>query len=693
MHRASSSPSSWLVLAVLALAVGCNPPTPPVTLPPTPEPEPSRVVTARLSVSLPPDAPSGEVTRVSATLTASDFSARSLELTRSGSTWTGVFSEVPVGSGRAFSAEAFDASGHKRYVGGVENLSAVAGQELGVSFTLQRVPPPVPTHGGADIDISLNRRPVLSGLTASPSRVDVGQRTTVSALVADPEGDALAYQWSASGCTGLLEDAASPSARFTPDARPSGDACGTCRLSLLVTDARGAQTHGSLGLCVGPAPSASFAPQIVDIDMEDTNVGQGQPVRLGVRAWDPQGSALTFTWEPVIGHFDPEPTHTATTSTAVWVVPACIPFDAYPPVRVTVRNAAGQTAVAPFPLTFDGVPTCNTHWVPTGALASPREGHTATLLESGKVLVIGGWDGTRALATPELFDPNSGEWTPLTPMKTPRAGHTATRLDGDRVLVVGGYSAPPLVSLFSAEILDPLTGQWTEVATLDTRRYHHTATRMSWGGIIITGGRNATDQLSNTELYEPGHGTWIYQGDMRATRVQHTATLLPGDKVLVIGGVGTGSNTAESYNYITGKFTPAGTLSRSRSRHTATLLPNGKVLVTGGDTGSGPTDSAELYDPALQASVPARSMASPRAGHTATLLPNGKVLVVGGTNGGGPLNTAELYDPVTNLWGPASSLAGPKQGHTAVRMPSGQVLVTGGSTASAPSATCELYDP
>ena len=48
-------------------------------------------------------------------------------------------------------------------------------------------------------------------------------------------------------------------------------------------------------------------------------------------------------------------------------------------------------------------------WTVTGTMVTPRSGHTATLLPSGKVLVAGG--GTKPNASAELYDPATGAWT------------------------------------------------------------------------------------------------------------------------------------------------------------------------------------------------------------------------------------------------------------------------------------------
>ena len=50
-------------------------------------------------------------------------------------------------------------------------------------------------------------------------------------------------------------------------------------------------------------------------------------------------------------------------------------------------------------------------WTATGSLDTARDGHTATLLPNGKVLVAGGYVTRGALASAELYDPASGTWT------------------------------------------------------------------------------------------------------------------------------------------------------------------------------------------------------------------------------------------------------------------------------------------
>jgi hypothetical protein len=84
---------------------------------------------------------------------------------------------------------------------------------------------------------------------------------------------------------------------------------------------------------------------------------------------------------------------------------------------------------------------------------------------------------------------------------------------------------------------------------------------------------------ATAELYNPATKVWRLTGSMPGGRIGHTATLLPNCKVLIVGD----NPTAVTYNYVTGKFSPAGSEgSFQRSYQTATLLPNGKVLIAGG---------------------------------------------------------------------------------------------------------------
>ena len=202
-------------------------------------------------------------------------------------------------------------------------------------------------------------------------------------------------------------------------------------------------------------------------------------------------------------------------------------------------------------------PTTGT-WTATGSLNAPRYLHTTTLLPNGKVLVVGGlndyFNGPGGqglpLSSAELYDPATGQWTYTYPMSTNRFGHTATLLPTGKVLVVGGSDWINACS--SAELYDPATELWTPTGSLNTTREWHTATSLPNGKVLVAGGEYSdtnfnTIMLSNAELYDPTNGTWMQVGTMTDARGYGlTATLIPSGKVLFAGGLGTNGTLASA---------------------------------------------------------------------------------------------------------------------------------------------------
>jgi hypothetical protein len=339
-------------------------------------------------------------------------------------------------------------------------------------------------------------------------------------------------------------------------------------------------------------------------------------------------------------------------------------------------------------------------FLPTGSMQDEREGHTATLLLDGRVLITGGLgfiegiDDVFPQATAELYDPNTGTFSRTGAMSQARHLHRATLLSNGEVLITGGLSpvapADRIGQPTSAvEIYDPKTGAFTATGNMKTTRFEHTATALLNGRVLLAGGYTAT-----AEVYDRVTGTFTTVGNMSAARAFHAATRLPDGRVLITGG-DSGSfsgcqsfSSTEIFDPAKAGFVLAPAMAAPRAGHTATLLPSGKVLLAGGYPDGSDWEwcnlttlpHAELFDPASGTAAAPIAMTVPRAEHTATLLPNGQVLLVD--------DSAELFDPVTAVFALTGSPYTSGYRRTATLLLNGRVLITGGGTSSA-----ELYYP
>jgi N-acetylneuraminic acid mutarotase len=354
----------------------------------------------------------------------------------------------------------------------------------------------------------------------------------------------------------------------------------------------------------------------------------------------------------------------------------------------------------------------------TGSLNVARYQHTAVLLATGQVLVMGGIGvngNYDSLASAELYNPSKGKWTFTGNMVVGRTGHTATMLKTGQVLVTGG-SAYEIHCYASAELYNPSTGAWTPTGNMTQPRCLHSATLLPDGNVLVAGGVGSlydsntvsdTDTVATAEIYNPTIGTFTATGGLDASRADAATTLLQDGKVLTVGGYSkTGQSTtvtyltsAELYDPTRGQWSLTTSIPVSSFESTSPVtLANGHVLIS---------NAAQFYSLSTAtwtATGPLPTIAGPP--QVAAPLDTGNVLGTGThckstkyySCGFGPTGNAYLYNSSANTWSVTGSMNNARFSHSMTVLPNGQVLVAGGYVHPpqgylTPLSTAELYTP
>lgn len=345
-------------------------------------------------------------------------------------------------------------------------------------------------------------------------------------------------------------------------------------------------------------------------------------------------------------------------------------------MRKLIGSAAALVLLLLFPFlvhaTFPSVATGT--WSPAQPLTAARSGAATVMLQDGRLLIIGGNNGSASVASVDIVDA-AGNITAGPPMNMARAQHTATVLPDGRVLVVGGVdvSGNPIGT---AEIFDPSinasqANPWTSTGPLVQARSGQTATLLHDGTVLIAGGASGSQILNTLELFNAASGTngsfKMLAATLSSPRARHAAALLNDGTVLIIGGwdgtisvpqppatTGTAHAlaTTDIYDASAQQVRAGPALNVARMSLTATIQLDGQVFVAGGNDGTQDLASTETFDPTASPQPTSftpgsLSLTTPRSNHLAFLLPhNGGTLLVGGTSNGTAIATAELYLPV-----------------------------------------------
>lgn len=386
----------------------------------------------------------------------------------------------------------------------------------------------------------------------------------------------------------------------------------------------------------------------------------------------------------------------------------------------------------------------------TGNLTEPSDDHTATLLDDGRVLVVGSLFA-------DLYDPATGTFTPTKgqPLYVDRWNglgrfqHAAIRLRNGKVLIVGGGSLvaplglpnfPPPFSVY-AELYDPATDSFTQTGSMVTERFALQPVLLPDGRVLIAGGQGccvaiplhggmmiSDSTLASAEIYDPDAGTFSLFGDpffpyaLNAPRGRVNVAQLADGRILFAGGfayeVSPTPNgafafyrymaTADIYDPLLQTFVPTSVMAFGRAGAAAVALPDGSAYIAYQASDpitieSMPYAPAERFDPISQTfarigNPPTYDGGANRdAWDRAVVLNNGKVLLAGGLSS---TDAADLYDPATDAYARTrGNMVTSRYSQTATKLADGRVLYVGGDHIDPVTGeltvldSAEIYDP
>lgn len=299
-------------------------------------------------------------------------------------------------------------------------------------------------------------------------------------------------------------------------------------------------------------------------------------------------------------------------------------------------------------------------------------------------------------ANAELFDPVS-QTSRLIAMTAGRIGHSATLLPSGRVLIIGGGYGKA-ATLRSAEIFDPATEGFRPTASPLEGRTDHSAILLGTGKVLVLGGDVSgvgSTPTAGAELYDPATEAFVRTGSMITPRRTYGVVMLGNGSILVAGGTTTGKRViadAETYDVPSGTFSRTGALSFAREKHTASVLRDGTVLLVGGSEQgpeAGRLTSSEIFDPETGRFSAGPKLTIPRHKVVSIALTNGSVLVVGG---GAEL--AEVYNPTAKRFERIPGARNTERYYPAVAaLGENRVMISGGYTSGGSKTSTWVYQP
>jgi len=301
------------------------------------------------------------------------------------------------------------------------------------------------------------------------------------------------------------------------------------------------------------------------------------------------------------------------------------------------------------------------------------------------------------------YSVQSQSWTATaTSPNGARTGNTATLLNNGNVIIIGGqYSGFSGVN-DTVELYDVVLDTIIQLASIPAPATMHSSVCISDSTVIVAGGFISSGVSTDSVFqYNINTDTWSVKANLPYSIAAHTATLLNDNRILYAAGQHSGSLDnpyAFIYDPITNTYSNNINLLSERAGHTATLLDDGKVLLAGGYSWatSSTVLHCELFDPETETWISAGNIPAGRTGgERAIRTYNGNVLVIGGYNfyGSAYVSNIDKYDAQTNSWATIGNISPLRSNFNIALLEDSTVLVCSGFQNSTYHSDAVIIDP
>ncbi|MEK7396968.1 MAG: kelch repeat-containing protein, partial [Candidatus Poribacteria bacterium] len=254
---------------------------------------------------------------------------------------------------------------------------------------------------------------------------------------------------------------------------------------------------------------------------------------------------------------------------------------------------------------------------------------TASIV-NGKIYIIGGADGAKALSEVEEYDPKKDKWTRKADMPSRRSSLSTSAVNG-KVYAIGGHNDINGNVLATVEEYDPVNDIWTKKADMPSPR-QWLSTSVVNGKIYAIGGYDDPGMVSvsTVEEYDPVMDKWINKSDMPTNR-GYFSTAVVDNKIYAIGGLKdqvTPASSIEEYDPIKDKWVRKKSIAEVAGAGCG--VANGKIyIISGVDRPNHWSEIVQEYDPINDILKKMQDISVKRISFSTADL-NGKILAIGG---------------------------------------------------------------